>query len=113
MDKQLVKRLTRRDWHKYEVAIMKNIRYYKKSLGENRSYHYYYWGHDLDITVVGHNKAIIEDNYTNEKEGTFRKSVYELPVSKLSFTDDKAFYHSMRNCIKHGSKPVDSFQIKC
>ena len=113
MDEVFIKHYSRREWHKYEVAIMNDIRYHKKSLGENRSYHYYYWGHYLDITVVGHNKAIVEDRYHNEKEDTFRKSVYELPVSKLSFTDDKAFYHSMRNCIKHGSKPVDSFQIKC
>ena len=113
MDKQPVKHCNRRDWHKFEVEIKSDKRRHKKYLGENRTHHYYYWGHYLDITVVGHNKAIIEDSYTNEKEGTFRKSVYELPVSKLSFTDGKVFYHSMRNCIKHGSKPVGYYQIDC
>lgn len=112
MDKSF-KYYNRRDWHKYDVAIMKDIRRHKKYLGENRSHSYHYWGHDLHVTVVGRNKAIVEDGYTNKKDDTFTKSVYKLPVSKLSFTNDKYFYHSLRNCIKHGSKPVRSFKINC
>lgn len=113
MDNRIYKHYSRRDKHELDVYIRKGIRDQKKALGENRRHHYHYWGHDLWVTVVGHNKAIVEDDYISKKDDIFNRSVYNLPVSKLSFTNDKSFYHSLRNCTKHGDNPVDSYKIYC
>lgn len=105
--------LARKDYHKFLVDVNNSVRKYKKSLGENRSYSYYYWGHELHVSVLGHNKAIVEDYHFKEKDRALCYVTYEVPISKLSFIDDKSFYHSFRNCIKHNAKLVDNFAIEC
>lgn len=100
--------LTRKDYHRFLVDVNSIVRKHKKFLGENRSYSYHYWGHDLKVSVLGHNKAIVEDCHFKEKDQSLDYATYEVPVSKLSFTDDKSFYHSFRDYVKHHAKSSDN-----
>ena len=109
MGSQIMKcNLTRKDYHQFLVDVNNIVRKHKKSLGENRSYSYHYWGHDLQVSVLGHNKAIVGDCYFKEKDQSFDYTTYEVPVSKLSFTDDKSFYHSFRDYVKHHAKSSEN-----